>query len=201
MEKCKKREKWMSGMKRTTTLISCSTIKTKIGWCAVVATGKVVLRIAIGFPERKQLLTQILKEFGSAIEKKPARMSITEEVRHYFSGKKVFLNCAMDWSSLSPFQQKVYKAAMKVPYGTVETYGNLARRIGCPKGARAVGGALSKNPFPLVVPCHRIVREDGGLGGFSARGGIALKKKLLKLEKLSSACPKNPIFLVKNSKS
>ncbi len=170
-------------MKCTTTLVSCTTIKTKIGWCAVVATEKVALRIAIGFPERKQLLTQILKEFGSAIEKNPARMSITGEMRHYFSGKKVFLNCAMDWSSLSPFQQKVYKAAMKVPYGTVETYGNLARRIGCPKGARAVGGALSKNPFPLVVPCHRIVRGDGNLGGFSARGGIVLKKKLLRLER------------------
>jgi methylated-DNA-[protein]-cysteine S-methyltransferase len=153
----------------------------------VVTTGKVALRIAIGFSEREQLLKQILKEFGSAIEKKPARMSITGEMKQYFSGKEVFLNCAMDWSSLSPFQQKVYKAAMKVPYGTVETYGNLARRIGCPKGARAVGGALSKNPFPLVVPCHRIVRGDGGLGGFSARGGIVLKKKLLKLEKLSSA--------------
>ncbi len=185
MEKCKKRKKWVSSMKRTTSFVSWSIFKTKIGWCGVVATGKVVLRIVIGFRERKQLLKQILKEFGSAVEKNPARDSITGEVRQYFSGKEVFLNCAMDWSSLSPFQQKVYKAAMKVPYGTVDTYGNLARRIGCPKGARAVGGALSKNPFPLVVPCHRIVRGDGSLGGFSARGGSVLKKKLLRLERVN----------------
>jgi len=175
----------MSSMKCTTTLVSCAIFQTKIGWCAVVATGKAVLRIVIGFSEREQLLKQILKEFGSAIEKKPARMSITGEMKQYFSGKEVFLNCAMDWSSLSPFQQKVYKAAMKVPYGTVDTYGNLARRIGCPKGARAVGGALAKNPFPLVVPCHRIVRGDGSLGGFSARGGSVLKKKLLRLERVN----------------
>ncbi len=91
MEKCKKRKKWMSSMKGTTPLVSSTTIKTKIGWCAVVATGKVVLRIVIGFPERKQLLKQILKEFGTAIEKKSARMSITDEMKQYFSGKEVFL--------------------------------------------------------------------------------------------------------------
>jgi methylated-DNA-[protein]-cysteine S-methyltransferase len=88
----------------------------------------------------------------------------------------------MDWSSLTPFQHKVLKETMKIPYGTVTTYGNLSLKIRCPGGFRAVGNALAKNPFPLLVPCHRIVRSDGKIGGFSAGRGKKLKEKLLRME-------------------
>jgi len=160
---------------------SYSIFKTTIGWCGVVNSKKGALRILIGYPKREQLMREILDEFGNSIINSPARGNMVEEIKRYLSGEKVFFHCAIDWSSLSPFQRKVFKAARKIPYGTIETYGNLALKAGCPGGARAVGRALSRNPFPLVIPCHRIVRGDGKLGGFSAVGGIRLKRKLLKL--------------------
>ena len=91
----------------------------------------------------------------------------------------------MDWSSLTPFECAVLNETMKIPYGTVTTYGILAQKIGSPRGSRAVGNALSNNPFPLLIPCHRIVRSDGKIGGFSAGGGKKLKEKLLRMEQVN----------------
>lgn len=77
----------------------------------------------------------------------------------------------------TPFQQKVWKELLKIPAGKTVSYGELARRIKKPKAARAVGAALGANPVPLLVPCHRVIAGDGGLGGFS--GGLGVKKRLL----------------------
>ncbi|MBI5244728.1 MAG: MGMT family protein [Elusimicrobia bacterium] len=77
------------------------------------------------------------------------------------------------------FYQKVWKACARIPRGQVRTYGWIARRIGRPKAARAVGQALGKNPFAPAVPCHRVVGADGSMTGFSAPGGVAAKKRLL----------------------
>jgi len=86
----------------------------------------------------------------------------------------------MDMSVCSVFQRQVYMQARRIPRGRVMSYGHLAESIGIPKGARAVGMALSRNPFPLVIPCHRVIRATGGLGGFE--GGLKLKKTLLEME-------------------
>jgi len=172
----------MSGKRDNHLLRYYSIFKTTIGWCGVVNSKKKTLRILIGYPKQEQILRRILDEFDNSIIKSPARGDMVEKIKGYLSGEKVFFRCAIDWSSLSPFQQKVFKAVRKVSYGRVETYGSLAQKVGCPGASRAVGRALSRNPFPLVIPCHRIVRGDGKLGGFSAVGGIRLKRKLLKLE-------------------
>ena len=82
-----------------------------------------------------------------------------------------------------PFYVKVWKACAGIPAGKTMTYGELARKIGCPGASRAVGTALSKNPFAPTVPCHRVLRSDGKMGGFSAKGGIKLKEKMLQYEK------------------
>ena len=81
-----------------------------------------------------------------------------------------------------PFYQAVWKACAEIPAGQVRTYAWIARRIGKPKAARAVGQALGKNPFAPVVPCHRVVGADGTLTGYSGRGGIAAKRRLLRKE-------------------
>jgi O-6-methylguanine DNA methyltransferase len=78
------------------------------------------------------------------------------------------------------FQNSVWMALMEIPYGQTTTYGQLAKRMGKPKGARAVGGALNRNPLGIVVPCHRVVGSDGSMVGFA--GGIEVKKLLLELE-------------------
>ena len=79
-----------------------------------------------------------------------------------------------------PFQKQVLRQTMKVPYGRTSSYGEIASRIGRPAAYRAVGNAVGANPIPIVIPCHRIIASDGGIGGFS--GGLSYKKKLLALE-------------------
>lgn len=96
----------------------------------------------------------------------------------YFEGMHTFdlpLN-----PKATPFQQKVYQALLKIPYGKTASYSEIAAMIGNPKASRAVGGAVNKNPIMIIIPCHRIIGKDGNLVGFY--GGLALKEKLLKLE-------------------
>ncbi len=83
----------------------------------------------------------------------------------------------------TPFQRRVLLAEFAIPRGAVSTYGLIARHIGAPEASRAVGQALGKNPFPLIIPCHRAVRADGRLGGY--RGGLAMKRHLLEIEGVS----------------
>ncbi len=94
--------------------------------------------------------------------------------------KVVFPLDALDFSNMSSFQEKVLRMEHRVPYGRVTTYGRLAEQTGKPGAARAVGNMLARNPFPLIIPCHRAVRSDGSIGGF--QGGTHLKRKLLEQE-------------------
>ncbi len=99
----------------------------------------------------------------------------------YFAGEPDELDLPLDWSLTSGFNRQVLRElATGVPYGTVVGYGELARRVGQPGAAQAVGAAMGFNPLPVVVPCHRVVESDGGLGGFG--GGLETKRRLLALE-------------------
>ena len=110
----------------------------------------------------------------------------TAEARHqvleYLSGRRRSFSLAIDLRHLTAFQRTVLEAAQAVPRGQVATYGQIARRIGRPRAARAVGQALGSNPVPIVIPCHRVLASDGRLGGYSGRGGLRTKEKLLRLE-------------------
>ena len=89
----------------------------------------------------------------------------------------------IDWRvEVTPFQRKVYEAILKIPKGQVRTYGQVARAIGRPKAARAVGQALKRNRWAPAIPCHRVIASDGSLGGYSVRGGLAAKRRLLRRE-------------------
>ena len=105
---------------------------------------------------------------------------LIDVLTRYFSGEAVGISVSLKLSGHTDFHRDVWRVAAEIPYGEVRTYGWVAARLGRPKTARAVGGALAQNPFPLVVPCHRVVRTDGSLGGFSA--GLEWKKALLQLE-------------------
>ena len=102
-------------------------------------------------------------------------------VQAYFRGEESPLRARLDLSGLTAFQRDVYRAARSIPPGEVRTYGEIARAIGRPRAARAVGSALGRNPIPLLIPCHRVV-SSSDLGGFSAPGGISLKRRMLALE-------------------
>ena len=88
----------------------------------------------------------------------------------------------LDERDIDPFARTVYAATRTIPPGTTRSYGEIARAIGRPDGARDVGAALSRNPFPIVVPCHRVIAANGALTGFSAPGGLATKRRMLELE-------------------
>jgi methylated-DNA-[protein]-cysteine S-methyltransferase len=88
----------------------------------------------------------------------------------------------LDEDGIDAFRRSVYAAARKIAPGTVATYGEIGRAIGSPDAARAVGAALGSNPFPIIVPCHRVVAADGALTGFSAPGGLVTKRRMLEIE-------------------
>jgi methylated-DNA-[protein]-cysteine S-methyltransferase len=114
----------------------------------------------------------------------PAIEDVIHRTQNHFAGKlHDFADVALDWSVVTPFQKKVYVAAMAVKPGHTTTYGEIARHLGLgPEGSRAVGVALGANPWPLIVPCHRVVAANGKMTGFSAPGGISTKTRLLALE-------------------
>lgn len=104
-----------------------------------------------------------------------------------FAGQEVELAIPLDLRGLTDFQRRVVDAMAAIPYGGLATYGALARAIGQPSAARAVGGVCNSNPVPIVVPCHRVIASDGSLGGYAA--GTAAKRLLLELERGAGAVP------------
>ncbi len=107
------------------------------------------------------------------------------ELAEYLAGQRAFFSVPVDLSTASPFQRTVLEAAARIRFGQVTTYTDLARRIGHPRAARAVGTALARNPVPVVVPCHRVLRRDGGLGGYLF--GLGVKARLLGIERVTPA--------------
>lgn len=106
------------------------------------------------------------------------------QLAEYFGGRRRALDLPFHPPRGTPFQEQVWKACREIPYGRISSYRALARRIGSPGAARAVGQALGRNPLPLIIPCHRVVRADGQPGGFSV--GTHWKEKLLLLENAKS---------------
>ncbi len=111
----------------------------------------------------------------------PAILDLRDKLQAYLVGEAVLFDVNMLALDICPkFQQRVLLTDYGIPRGWVSTYGRIAARLGTPGAARAVGSALARNPFPLVIPCHRTVRSDGALGGY--RGGLPMKRTLLEME-------------------
>jgi len=164
-------------------LLYANVFRTRWGWVATVAGLKGLCGLELPGRSRADALERIKARFPAARAGKLALLSELEEMlRQYFAGVPTAFPVPLDLGMLSSFGQRVLRAAATIPYGQVRTYGWVARYIGNPRGTRAVGGALKGNPIPVVVPCHRVIASDGSLGGFSAAGGVAVKRKLLELE-------------------
>jgi methylated-DNA-[protein]-cysteine S-methyltransferase len=134
---------------------------------AVTAAGGAVTRIDLNSRGRRPPQNQF--------ERRVAR-----ELRDYFAGKRRDFTFPVRPAG-TDFNQRVWQELARIPYGETRTYGELARKIGSPKAARAVGSANGRNPIPIVLPCHRVVAAGGKLGGYG--GGLELKRKLLELER------------------
>jgi len=118
----------------------------------------------------------------SSFREWPHAQTLVEEVRGYFDGRVRTFRARVDWLGATDFQRRVWRAARTIPWGQTRTYGELGAMAGSPRAARAVGQCMASNPVPLIVPCHRVIRSGGALGGFSAEGGEAFKRKLLEWE-------------------
>jgi methylated-DNA-[protein]-cysteine S-methyltransferase len=108
-------------------------------------------------------------------------VDLDQALSAYFSGKPLQVDWdRLDMGGLTPLQQEVLRAVAAIPFGSVRSYGEIARTIGRPGAARFVGSVMAGNPFPVLIPCHRVVRSDGSMGGFG--GGIDLKKAMIEME-------------------
>ena len=153
-------------------------LDTPVGHLLLFASERGLCRIAIlGKDSTLEPTPAAGKAAGHAIDK------ATWQLEEYFSGSRQVFDLLLDLSGLGAFDRAVLLTTRSVPYGSTVTYGRLARQAGFPRSARAVGGAMQRNPLPIIIPCHRVVRSDGGTGGYSG-GGPQVKQLLLALEGL-----------------
>ena len=166
---------------------------TAIGTCGVAWRGKGLMRLQL--PERDRRATEMRLRAGSAVAcAGPVPVSVTRAIaalQCYFAGRPIDLcTVDLDLDRVSPFHRRVYETARTIGWGQTTSYGMLARQVGAPGAARAVGQALARNPVPIIIPCHRVIASGHRVGGFSAFGGTATKERLLRLEGITLAAQK-----------
>ncbi|WP_077798706.1 methylated-DNA--[protein]-cysteine S-methyltransferase [Streptomyces sp. JHA26] len=161
-------------------------VDTDIGPLLLAATGDGLVNVVFHATDtvRDRALERLASRLGTRPVEAPGSPLPAEairQVRAYFAGDRQDFDLPLDWSLTSGFNRQVLRElATGVPYGSVVGYGDLAERVGLPRAAQAVGAAMGANPLPVVVPCHRVVGSDGGIGGFG--GGLDTKRRLLALE-------------------
>ena len=161
-----------------------------VGSVCVAATAAGVLEIWLGAPsltafiaavrERTQLM--VVEERELAADAAPMLDETLKQLGEYFAGTRRAFDVPIDYRATSEFQRRVYEAIMGIPAGRIETYNDIAHRLGDLKTIRAVGGALGRNPLPIIIPCHRVVGADGRMIGYSGGSGVETKRRLLKME-------------------
>ncbi|WP_433888768.1 methylated-DNA--[protein]-cysteine S-methyltransferase [Streptomyces sp. CA-111067] len=159
-------------------------LDTPIGPLLVAGTDQGL--VLVGFRAEEAVAARALESMGRRLgcipERDPAALApVTEQLEAYFAGTLKEFTLDLDWSLTTGFNRRVLRElAAGVRYGAVVGYQDLADRVGEPDAARAVGSAMGSNPLPVVVPCHRVIESDGGIGGFG--GGLEIKRQLLALE-------------------
>jgi len=159
-----------------------TTFITSFGWCGLIKGKKGLKRIFLPEKSRKAVLAKIKAFCPLSVSFKDGFEKEIKDIIAYFSGENKKFSFILDFSGSTNFQRMVWSETAKIPYAQNRTYRFIAEKIGRKNSARAVGNALGKNPFPVVIPCHRVLRADGTVGGFTAAGGVKLKKEMLKLE-------------------
>ena len=154
-------------------------LRTRFGRLTLVYEGESLRAIRFGGYGRDASAQGI--EILSGGPPNPDARSLIKDMKHYFSGQPGGFSAEPDIEEYSDFQRAVWRTTSAIPHGQTLSYGQIASELGRRKGARAVGNALGMNPFPIVIPCHRVIGRDGALTGFG--GGIAWKRALLGLEK------------------
>lgn len=158
---------------------------TEIGQCGIAWSEAGIAGVQLPEANARMTRARLRQRFPEAGEAPPnalARRAIEGIALALRGGRAGLADLPLDMSLVPPFHRRVYEAARQIEPGTVTTYGALAALAGAPGAARAVGQALARNPFAFIVPCHRVVAANGKMGGFSANGGTATKRRLLAIE-------------------
>lgn len=152
-----------------------------IGLIGLVATSQGLCEIKTRVKNEDSFKKYLAQSYPSPVTRQPGPFKqVSKQLDQFFKGTPVKFTCKLDLNQGTEFQQKVWKALNAIPYGQTRSYLWIARKVGKPKASRAIGQANSKNPIPIIVPCHRVIRESGELGGYT--GGLDAKRLLLKLE-------------------
>lgn len=158
---------------------------TALGRCGVAWLGERLVAVALPEREVAELEAKLSHKAGESVAAEPpeiVRLAIAQIVAHLDGRPAALESIPLSFDRLTPTRARIFAAARQIPRGQVATYGELAARIGSPGAARAVGQAMAQNPFPLLVPCHRVVAAGAKSGGFSAFGGLDTKRRLLERE-------------------
>ena len=161
-------------------MMNYTCFKSPFGWVGVAKSPRGISRVVFGKSDEAEVEDSLLS--GTKATKSKEGLSETVNLlQRYFSGDPVEFDLNLDLQAGTEFQQSVWRATCRIPYGEFRSYGWIAREIGKPLATRAVGSAEGANPLPIIIPCHRVVRSDGKLGGYSA--GLHWKPKLLDQER------------------
>jgi len=162
--------------------VAYTSVDSPLGPLTVVGTPAGLVRVAYaGYRSQDDVLEDLAGRLSPRIVEAPARLDCARrELDEYFLGRRRTFDLPIDWSLCRGFTRGVLQATVRIPYGQLGTYATVAAEAGSPRGVRAAGNALGANPMPVVVPCHRVVRTGGALGGYT--GGIERKQHLLRLE-------------------
>jgi methylated-DNA-[protein]-cysteine S-methyltransferase len=140
-----------------------------LGMFSIVSDGERITNIVFG--EKSALEASVLET--------PTIKKAAEEIFGYLGGRVRKFLTPIEVSGTN-FQERVWRALLDIPFGETRSYGQVAKAVGCPRGCRAVGNANGRNKIPILIPCHRVIGNDGGIGGYS--GGLAIKRRLLEVE-------------------
>lgn len=160
---------------------------TDLGWMGLTGNGNHVYRLTVGHSSDSEVREFICQQQATDHTPPPADAdwfpNLRRRLQKYGQGEYVdFSDVQVAFSKLTAFQESVISATRAIEYGQTVSYGELAELAGYPRAARAVGTVMSSNPFPILIPCHRVVASGGKLGGYSAPQGISLKENLLAME-------------------
>jgi methylated-DNA-[protein]-cysteine S-methyltransferase len=169
--------------------VAYATTDSPLGPLLLASTDQGLVRLAyLDFADRDAVLQSLADRVSPRMLEAPRQLDgPRRELDDYFGGRRREFDLPLDRRLMSEFMQRVLSATATIPFGSVSTYGAVAREAGSPHGSRAAGNALGSNPMPIVIPCHRVLHADGGIGGYT--GGLDRKRTLLELE---SAQPRLP---------
>jgi methylated-DNA-[protein]-cysteine S-methyltransferase len=168
--------------------VAYTTADSPFGPLLLAQTGKGLVRVGLPNQDADELLVDLAERVSPRVLEAPAELDeVRRELDLYFEGKLESFGLPLDWRLSGGFRQRVLRAIDRIPYGQTRSYTEMARKAGNERAVRAAGTACGSNPIPLVVPCHRVLRTGGALGGYG--GGLPMKRALLELEGVLDESP------------